>query len=93
MQRIFDDENNRSLNYSKIDQYQDNITIDNDEHYRQILHENEHFNYENDIKITVILTNRFHLILLTFLILTSQTNALPIYQTIPTPSNYFFNLY
>ena len=87
MQEKFSNENNRSLNYTKIDQCQDNNCIDNDEYYRQILHLNEHFNIEQDIKI--ILTNRFRLILFIFFILTSQSNALPIYQSLQTQSKYF----
>jgi len=87
MQEKFLNENNRSLNYTKIDRCQDNNCIDNDEYYRQILHLNEHFNIEQDIKI--ILTNRFRLILFIFLILTSQSNALPIYQPLQTQSKHF----
>jgi hypothetical protein len=73
------EKNNRSLNYTIIDRCQDNICIDNDEYYRQILHLNEYFICEQDIKI--ILTNRFRLILFILLILSSQSNALPILQT------------
>ncbi|CAF2116572.1 unnamed protein product [Rotaria magnacalcarata] len=85
MQNKFYDENNRSLNYTKIDRCQDNISIDNDEYYRQILHSNEHFNYNKDITFKIIFTNRFRLILFIFLILTSQSNALPMYQTLRIP--------
>ncbi len=80
-------ENNRSLNYTKIERCQDNNCIDNDEYYRQILYLNEHLNSEKDIKI--ILTNRFRLILFIFFILTSQSNALPIYQLSQNQSKYF----
>ncbi|CAF0777041.1 unnamed protein product [Rotaria sordida] len=83
MQKNFDDENNRSLNYTKIDQCQDNNCSDNDDYYRQILHSNEHINYEQDIKLKIILTNRLRLILFIFLILTSQSNAVPIFQSLP----------
>lgn len=79
MQEKMFNENNRSMNYTKIiDRCQDNNCIDNDEYYQQILHINEHFKCEQDIKI--ILTNRFRFILFVFLILTSQSYALPIYQ-------------
>ncbi|CAF2524319.1 unnamed protein product [Rotaria sp. Silwood2] len=93
-QRKFYDENNRSLNYTKIDQCQDNNYNDNDDYYRQILHLNEHINYEQDIKFKIILTNRLHLILFIFLILTSQSNALPIFQSLqrPTDSNQYGSL-
>ncbi len=89
MQEKFSNENNRSLNYTIIDRCQDNICIDNDEYYRQILHLNEHLNIEQDLKIKIILTNRFRLILLVFLFLTSQSNALPIYQSSQNQSKYF----
>jgi hypothetical protein len=92
MQEIFDDENNRSLNYTKIDRCQDNICIDNDGYYRQILHLNEHLNIEHDnIKIKILLTNRFRLILFVFLILTSQSNALPVYQSLQSQSLVNYN--
>jgi hypothetical protein len=73
-------ENNRSLNYTKIDRCQDKNSIDNDEYYRQILHLNEHFyNCEQDIKI--IFNNRLRTILFVFFILISQSNALPLYPS------------
>ena len=43
MQEIFDDENYRLLNYNKIDRCQDNIYMNSDAYYRQIIHLNEHF--------------------------------------------------
>ena len=79
MQERFNDDNNRSLNYTKIDRCQDNICIDNDEFYKQIIHTNEHRNSHPDI--TIIFTYRCRLILFLLLILTSQSTALPIYQT------------
>ncbi|CAF0735013.1 unnamed protein product [Adineta steineri] len=85
MQEIFNDENNRSLNYTKIDRCQDNICINNDEYYKQIIHSNEHNNSDQDLNIKILLTNRFRLILFIFLFLTTHTNALPAY---PTQMNY-----
>ncbi len=80
MQEKFDDENHRLLNYKKIDRCQDNNSIDNDEYYRQILYSNEYFHLKQDIQIKINRINYFYLILLIILFLTSQTNALPIYQ-------------
>lgn len=76
------------LNYTKIDPCQDNNSIDNDEYCRQILHLNEHFNYDYEIKFKINVTNRFCLVLFVFLILTSQSNALPIYPTLKMPGKY-----
>ncbi|CAF4581227.1 unnamed protein product [Rotaria sp. Silwood1] len=87
MQKMFYDENNRSLNYTKIDQCQDNNCIDNDDYYRQILHTNEHINYEQDIKLKIILINRLRLILFIFLILTPSSNAFPIFQSLQMPKD------
>ena len=89
MQEKFCNENNRSVNYTKIDRCQDNIWINNDEYYQQILHSNEHFNNKQDKRIEIILKNRFHCILFVFLILTSQANAASIYQSLQTQSKYF----
>lgn len=80
MQAEFDDENHRSLNYTKFDRCHDNFSIDNDESYRQICSSTEHFDSERRINIKINLTNRFPLILLLFLFVTSQATALPIYQ-------------
>ncbi len=88
MQEKFYDENTRSLNYTKIDRCQDNSWIDNDEYYRQIIHSNEHFNSIQDLKIKIILTDRFRLILFIFFILTPQSNALPVYQPLQTQSKF-----
>jgi hypothetical protein len=53
----------------------------NDEYYKQILYSNEYIiNSKNDITIKIILTSRFYLFIFIFLILTSQSNALPIPQ-------------
>ena len=89
MQEKFYNENNRSLNYTKIDRCQDNIRISNDECYQQILHSNEHFNKKQDKKIKIILKDRFHCILFVFLILISEANAASIYQSLQTQSKYF----
>ncbi len=86
-QEIFNDENNRSLNYTKIDRCQDNICIDNDEYYKQIFYLNNE--KDNNINIKILLTNRFHFILFVFLFLTSQSNALPIYQPLQSQSKSF----
>ncbi|CAF1136162.1 unnamed protein product [Rotaria sp. Silwood1] len=52
----------------------------NDEYYKQILYSNEYFNYDKDLIIKINLTNQFYLFLFCILILTSQTNALPIHR-------------
>jgi hypothetical protein len=53
----------------------------NDEDYKQIFYSNEYFNFNKDLIIQINRTNRFHLFLLIFFILTSQANALPIPQS------------
>ncbi len=81
MQENFDDENHRSLNYTKIDRCQDNNSIDNDEYYRQIFYSNEYLHTKQKIRFKINLTNHLPLFLFMFLFLTSQSNALPIYQS------------
>ncbi len=86
MQEIFDDENHRSLNYTKIDRCQDNISIDNDEYYRQIFSSNEYLPFKQKILFQINFINHISLILFMFLFLTSQANSLPIYvQQTPSP--------
>ncbi|UJR36515.1 hypothetical protein I4U23_029236 [Adineta vaga] len=80
MQEIFYDESNRSMKYTKIDHCQDNISIDNDDYYKQIIYSHEQRISNQKIKLEIILTNRTHLIFFIFLIFTSQTYALPLYQ-------------
>ena len=79
MQEIFDDENHRSLNYTKIDRCQDNISIDNDEYYRQIFSSNEYLLPKQKILFQINFINHLSLFLFIILFLTSQANALPIY--------------
>ena len=80
MQEIFDDdENHRALNYTKIDRCQDNLSIDNDEYYRQISSSNEYLPPKQKIRLPIHFINHIALILFILLLLTSQTNALPIY--------------
>jgi len=66
----------------------------NDEYYKQIFCSNEHLNYEKDQKIKINLTNRLNLFIFSFLILTSQSNALPSPQSklnFPEKKTHYFN--
>ncbi|CAF1364153.1 unnamed protein product, partial [Adineta ricciae] len=72
---------NRSMNYTKIDHCQDNISIDNDDYYKQIIHSTKQRHSNQEIKLQIIVANRIHLILFIFLFLTCQTSSLPLYQT------------
>ena len=80
MQEVFHDDSNRSMNYTKIDHCQDNISIDNDDYYKQIIHSTKQRHSNQEIKLQIIVAHRIHLILFIFLFLTCQTSSLPLYQ-------------
>ena len=72
----------RSMNYTTLDRCQDAFSIDKEESYRQLYHCNEHVNDEHKLHIQLMVIRRWHVLLLVFLILTSQCNALPIVQSL-----------
>ena len=71
----------RSLNYTKIDRCQNNLSIDSDEFYRQIFYLNDRLNNSQEKKFEICFLNRYQVILFCFLILISQANTSPIYQS------------
>ncbi|CAF1440691.1 unnamed protein product [Rotaria sordida] len=70
--------------------YSISMQENNDEYYKQIFYSNEYLNYNKDLIIKINLTNQFRLFIFCILILTSQTNALPIRRI---NSNQIINLY
>ena len=57
------------------------VQDNNDEHYKQISFSNSCLTYEKESTIKINLTDRFRLFILSFLILTPQTNAMSISQS------------
>ena len=55
-------------------------SIHNDEYCKQILSSAEYIHYDKDVTIKLIFADRVRLCLLVFLVLTSQSHALPISQ-------------
>jgi hypothetical protein len=62
----------------------------NDDYYKQIFYSNEYLHHEKDLIIKLNFTNQFCLCIFIFLILTSQSSALPIHQG---KLNFFENIY
>ena len=87
-ENVADNENHRSLNYTKIDRCQDNLSIDNDESCRQISSSNADAYSKEAIQIKLNFTHRLRLIFLVFLFFTSHSNALPIPRSQSPPPSY-----
>ncbi|CAF4676754.1 unnamed protein product, partial [Rotaria sp. Silwood2] len=68
-----------------IMKYSISMQENNDEYYKQIFYSNEYLNYDKDLLIKINLTKQFRLVIFCILILTSQTNALPIFRVNSNP--------
>ncbi|CAF1062818.1 unnamed protein product [Adineta steineri] len=60
----------------------------NDDFYKQIFYSNNYLHYDKDVTIKLNVINQLHLFIFLFLILTTPSNALPIYKANSPPSSY-----